>query len=153
MHFTLAFIGYVPDASVTPASEALRAGVAGRLPIEARLGAVGAFPSPRRPRAVYVGLAGGAEEVLACALAVRDQLGAREVPFDDKPPVAHLTVARLREDASAQDRAALARAIASPELAVPGLGFRIASATLFESRLSPRGPTYLPLATAALAGP
>ncbi len=145
LHFTLAFIGYVPEARLDPAQIALRAALADRPAIRARLGNLGAFPNARRPRVVWVGLAEGAVEARTYALAVRQELAAREVPFDDAPPVAHLTIARLRDDVGGVDRSALAQAVTALASEVPPLAFRLDTAVLFESRLSPRGPTYLPL--------
>lgn len=150
MHLTLAFIGHVPEARLEPARDAVRAAFADRPAIPARLGALGAFPNQRRPRVVWVGLAAGADDVTRYAGAVRAELAAREVPFDDAPPVAHLTLARLRDDVSATDRAALGAAVGGLAAAVPPLEFRIDVGVLFESRLSPRGPTYLPLERIAL---
>ncbi len=150
MHLTLAFIGHVPESRVAPAQAALRAACADRPAIAARLGSLGAFPNARRPRVVWVGLAEGADGVRASALAVRSELAGNGVPFDDAPPVAHLTLARLRDDVTAAERSALAAAVAALAADVPALAFRIGEAILFESRLSPRGPTYLPVARVPL---
>jgi 2'-5' RNA ligase len=150
MHLTLAFVGYVPEAIRAPAEAALRAALTDRAAFRARLGGLGTFPSPRRPRVVWVGLAEGADEVRAVAEAVRQELTVHGVPFDDAPPVAHLTVARLRDEAPVEVRAALGRAVAALSTAIPPLEFAVDEARLYESRLSPRGPTYLPLARAPL---
>ena len=150
MHLTLAFIGYVPDARLDAAAEALGAAAADRSVIHCRLGSLGAFPNPRRPRVVWVGLAEGAESVTASALAVRRELAARDVPFDDAPPVAHLTIGRLRDDVTGAERSALAQAVAGEAARVPPLDFDIDSTVLFESRLSPRGPSYFPKARVEL---
>ena len=56
VHLTLKFIGEVPAAEVDPIGEALEE-VAGRFrPFDMRFGAIGAFPSPRRPRVVWLGV-------------------------------------------------------------------------------------------------
>lgn len=150
MHFTLAFIGEVPDSSVDPARVALHAAVSGRGAFDARFSELGVFPNARRPRVIWLGLDEGAEPVRSCALSVRHELAARGVPFDDKPPVAHLTVARLRDDVSAEARGRIAEALAPIAAQVPALRFRIAEAVLFQSRLGRSGPTYLPLFRVAL---
>lgn len=142
MHLTLAFIGHVPETRAGDARTALDS-LAGAGPVDARLGPLGAFPNARRPRVVWAGMAEGGEAVRARALRVREALQAREVPFDDAPPVAHLTIARLRDRATTAERAALGEAVSRLAAAVPELRFAIREAVLFESRLSPRGPSYL----------
>lgn len=149
MHLTLAFIGHVPEGRVADARSALET-LGGSGAVEARLGALGAFPSSRRPRVVWVGLAEGAEAVRDRALRVREALGTRGVPFDDAPPVAHVTIARLRDAATAVERVALGQAVKREGDAVPARSFRIEEAALFESRLSPKGPTYVALARVPL---
>jgi 2'-5' RNA ligase len=61
LHVTLAFLGEQPDAAA-----ALAAGeeaFAGARSFTASLGAIGAFPSPTRPRVIWLGLAEGGREV------------------------------------------------------------------------------------------
>jgi len=143
MHLTLAFIGYVPDATAAAAARALRQSLAAEEPIACRLGEIGAFPTPTRPRVVWVGLGEGADAVRERADRVREALRAAEIPFDQKPAVAHLTVARVRDNVDAEARASIAESLRSAR--IEPLAFRIDEAVLFESKLARSGPTYLPL--------
>jgi 2'-5' RNA ligase len=143
MHLTLAFIGWAPDETAAIAGRALRNAFADTGPIACRLGAVGAFPTANRPRVIWVGLAEGEEGVRAAAVAAREALRAANVSFDDKPPVAHLTVARVRDEAPRSARDAIADVIRGSR--VEPLRFEIGEAILFESRLARSGPTYIPL--------
>ena len=143
MHLTLAFIGWAPDETAAIAGRALRNAFADTGPIACRLGAVGAFPTANRPRVVWVGLAEGEEGVRAAAVAAREALRAASVSFDDKPPVAHLTLARVRDEAPRSARDAIADVIRGSR--VEPLRFEIGEAILFESRLARSGPTYIPL--------
>ena len=69
----------------------------------------------------------------------------RSVPAEERPYQPHLTLARVREAAGLRAAALL-----------DGLGSRhcrhdhVDAITLFESRLSPKGPTYVPLQRTAL---
>ena len=143
MHLTLAFIGYVPDTTAAAAAAALRHSLAGKESIACRLGDAGAFPTANRPRVVWVGLAEGAAAVRERADAVREALREARVPFDEKPAVAHLTVARVRDDVDGAARAAIAESLRS--VRIESLSFRIDEAILFESKLARSGPTYIPL--------
>lgn len=150
MHLTLAFIGDVDDRVAAAAVRALEDAAARIAPFRGRLGEAGAFPNDRRPRVIWIGLAEGAEQVRDAAARVRGALDEQSVPFKDAPPVAHLTIARLRERATAADRLAVGAALAELRGAVPALAFDVAEAHLFRSVLSPRGPTYTTLARVAL---
>jgi 2'-5' RNA ligase len=148
MHLTLAFIGWVPEDEVAKAASALRDGVSSRARLSCRLGEVGSFPTATRPRVVWIGLDEGADAVRDCALAVREALRAHGVRFDDKPPVAHLTVARVRDGIGGAAREAIASALRGAR--VERLRFDIDEAILFESRLARSGPTYIPVERVSL---
>src|SRR5438105_3734805 len=58
MHVTVAFLGNVADAQMDRVCRAVAEGVAGFDPFTLRLDGLGVFPDSRRPRTVWVGLAG-----------------------------------------------------------------------------------------------
>lgn len=151
MHLTLAFIGWVQDPVADAARAAVAEAAAGIHAFRARLGTAGAFPSERRPRVVWVGLGEGADAVRAAAGGVRAALSARAVPFDDAPPVAHVTIARVRGTATPDERRSVATAVVSLGH-VPQLAFDVTDLHLMRSVLSPRGPTYTGVASAPLRG-
>jgi 2'-5' RNA ligase len=99
VHVTVRFLGDLDDAGVARVRASVRRSAAPlRAPV-ARLGRLGAFPRPERPRVVWVGLSEGEEGMKAVAAAVdrgleEDGFGRAEKPFR-----AHLTLARVREGA------------------------------------------------------
>lgn len=152
MHLTLAFVGEVPEDVARRATEAVRAAASSLAPFRALLGELGAFPSERRPRVVWAGMREGEREVRDAALAVRAALRERGVRFDDNDPTPHLTIARLRDDATAEDRAAVAAALGRNRAALSALAlFEVREIHLMRSVLARSGPTYMPLATAPLS--
>ncbi|MDP7976224.1 MAG: RNA 2',3'-cyclic phosphodiesterase [Thermoprotei archaeon] len=99
LHFTLAFIGEVSNDMVKRASEAIS-----RISYQtfnASLSGIGYFPSRERARVVWVGIKEeqGGRQLEELAELVRGALSSAEVPFDEKPFVPHLTLARAREGA------------------------------------------------------
>ena len=71
------------------------------------------------------------------------------VPAEDRPYAPHLTLARVKEPAGLS-RAALFQGLTSRQFG----RVHVDAITLFESRLSPKGPTYVALQRTALrAGP
>lgn len=151
MHLTLAFIGEVAEDVATAAAEAVAEAAPGVPAFRARLGKVGAFPTARSPRVVWVGLAEGTEGVREAALRVRAALARRRVPFDVAPPVAHVTVARLRDRVTPAERGAVRDALAGVAGQVRPLEFAIAEMHLMRSVLARSGPTYSTVTRAPLA--
>jgi len=92
LHFTLQFLGRVQDDESL--ADALERAVAPHAPFMARLAGAGAFPSPRRARAVWVGVAQGADELGALARAVH--VATEELGHDREARAftPHMTVAR-----------------------------------------------------------
>lgn len=114
-HFTMRFLGDLDDEQLVRVRESVRRGGAGLEAPVARLGRLGAFPRPERPRVLWVGLAQGGPQIEAVATAVNDALEADGFGFPDKPFRAHLTVARAREGARGVDALIKAAIPEAPE--------------------------------------
>jgi 2'-5' RNA ligase len=139
MHLTLRFIGDVPPEQ----AEAIVAGFSDVIPAAPfRLDAagVGAFSARGVPRVVWGGLAAGTAELRRVERLVSARLAALGVPPDDREFTPHLTLARVRDAAGLRTSALLAGFDQVPL----GTG-TVDAITLFQSRLSPHGPTYVPL--------
>jgi 2'-5' RNA ligase len=96
LHVTLAFLGSVDETQVEPLSAAVQRAVAGIRPFQARFDTIGGFPNGRRARIAWAGSHRADESFERLAQAVRS--AAREfASFDEKPPVLHVTLARLRD--------------------------------------------------------
>lgn len=99
-HFTVRFLGNLDDEQLGRVRESVRRSGTPLVAPVARLGRLGAFPRPERPRVVWVGLAQGGSEAEAVAAAVNDGLERDGLGGPDKPFRAHLTLARAREGAA-----------------------------------------------------
>jgi len=146
LHLTLAFIGDVPE-SRTPAIRTALAqpAVVRQFPLE--LAGAGAFPLRGRPRVLWVGIHEGRESLMAVAGDVRTRLGEAGVALETRPFSPHMTVARVKEPAGLRPAALL------EGLADAAIGrMTVDAITLFQSRLSPSGPSYHVLAQSPLSG-
>ena len=94
LHLTLRFLGPTPEASVPIVAEAVRRVAATQDPFEVRIDGGGSFPTPRRPRTLWLAVTHGTAELGSLARAVDRELVAAGWPSDDRPFRAHLTVAR-----------------------------------------------------------
>jgi len=140
MHLTLAFLGWTPDERLDAVCDAARAAVAGHRAFDLSLSGAGRFPASGRPRVVWLGIGEGAGALAGLAESVTAQLRGRELSFDDRPFAPHLTLARVRDDASGAEARTVAAAVDA--LVVPELRARIGAIAVVESVLSPKGPRY-----------
>jgi RNA 2',3'-cyclic 3'-phosphodiesterase len=145
LHVTLAFLGEQPEARLAALEEAgaaaAHASTSGRL----RLGTTGHFGSARAPRVLWVDLAGDLALLTNLEQHLVHELKAREFPTDERPFRAHITLARRRETAYGGPPPGW-----PPK--VEHASFPIDQLTLMHSRLSPRGPTYTPVAHFPIGG-
>lgn len=145
LHVTLAFLGEQPEQRLPLLEEvgasAASAGRTGTL----QVGRPGDFGPKRAPRVLWVDIAGEVQALLS--LQVKLAAGLRHAGFqlEDRPFTPHITLARRRETARG----------GSPDGWPPRIEprpFTMDRLTLFQSRLSPRGPTYIPLSEFQLRG-
>jgi 2'-5' RNA ligase len=148
LHLTLQFLGAVAEDRVDAIRGAVAAAAAAAPPIVLRVEGAGAFPSPRRPRVLWAGLAG---DVAPLAALVQD-LGARLAPLGHPPEArpfsAHLTLGRARDPRGAPR---LAAALA-PLAPAPPVAWRAEEVVLVRSHLSPKGSRYEAIARSPLGG-
>ena len=136
-HLTLQFLG--PVRRVAPVVEGLAAATAERAAFPFRLGGAGAFPKPGRARIVWIGAAVGGDELVDLGGAVAGALRPAGYEPDRTAFHPHLTLARLK----VPDNVADVLAAIGPDPV--GEAFTVGEVVLYESRLSPSGPTYTAL--------
>jgi RNA 2',3'-cyclic 3'-phosphodiesterase len=148
LHLTLRFLGEITEAQVKRVGEATHAVALGASPFTITLAGLGAFPSPLRPRVVWVGVAEGSQRLVALAEALNEEIVRRKFPREPRPFQPHLTVARARTGVSPLDLTGdLARAGA------PVIGSQeVAALTIMESFLRTSGSAYQEVAQERLQG-
>ncbi|HEV8536423.1 MAG TPA: RNA 2',3'-cyclic phosphodiesterase [Candidatus Limnocylindria bacterium] len=151
LHVTLAFLGETPEDRLADAAAAAEEAGRAVKPFALRFDRAGRFPERGRPRVVWLGIADGRESVERLGEAVYRGLRERGLRFDDRPLAAHLTLARMQDDASLAEARTVAAAL--DELPVPRLEMPVDGIALVRSVLSPKGPRYSAVVTLPLAGP
>jgi 2'-5' RNA ligase len=146
-HLTVRFLGDLDDSEVQRVRDSVRRSGAPLTAPLARLGRLGAFPRPERPRVLWAGLAQGGPEAEAVAAAVNDALEADGFGPLDKPFRPHLTLARARE--GARGVADLLR-VSLPEAPPAG---RLQQLAVMKSELHPSGAMYNVLEEIRLLSP
>ncbi len=146
VHLTLKFIGEVPSPRVEEL-ETVLGDVASRLrPFVLRFGPIGAFPSPRRPHVIWLGVELSPElrflkDDLERALA---ELG---IEREQRPYQPHITLGRAPRDAEAGEFRAFEEA--ARDLSIDA-EYKVTHLDLMRSRLDPSGAVYTRLMAAWL---
>ena len=141
MHLTLYFAADADTHAERRVHDALADPIP-QAPFNLSFQGLGFFPQRGAPRVLWLGIAEGIDQLRAIHREISRRLDPRKhVPEPFHP---HLTLARFR-DRAARDR--VAEIAAFPAAAGPSPIDRV---TLYESRLSPKGPTYTAVAEAPL---
>ncbi len=129
LHVTLAFLGNVSQSRYDAVVAALDGAAAGNSVLELTLDKLGAFPHERRPRVVYIGAREQGAPFRALARSVREAYAALGFRFDDDP-VAHVTIARVKEPQRPL-----------PTIKLAPIALRADSLSLFESLFDAKAKT------------
>jgi len=148
IHLTLVFLGEVPMDSLGDLEAAVRESVAPFGPLTLRVQGAGRFPPRGAPRVVWIGVEESTGGLLDLQKALAGATAALAEKVEDRAYQAHLTLGRVKSGKNARQLGEAVDAMAGH--AGPALEAR--EVTIFKSELSPRGPTYTPLARIALSG-
>ena len=152
IHLTLKFLGEVPARRLEAIERALARAVQEPFSLSVRLGRLGSFGGSTGLRVVWVGLEGDVEELARLAARVEGALDPLGFPRERRPFAAHLTLARVKEGASPQDRRRLFELVRSLE-PPPLPGATLETVSLMQSTLEPGGARYQCLARFPISSP
>ena len=150
MHLTLAFLGWTAEERLDAVVAAARAAADRQPAFDVAFAGAGRFPATGRPRVVWLGIGEGEPPLAALAADVAGELRARELRFDERPFAPHLTLARVRDEATGPEGRTIAAAVEALE--VPRLRTRVERIVVMESVLRRTGPTYSARAELPLRG-
>jgi len=148
IHLTLKFLGDVSLANVEMLKKILKTEVNEHHAFEISVGGLGAFPSPHRPRVVWVGLE-APSELMAVQNGVESAMARLGYAREERPFSAHLTLGRVSRNAMGRDERLIGDAIEAIKLGFLGVA-RVNEVHLYKSDLHPNGAVYTRLSTASL---
>lgn len=149
LHWTLHFLGEIDDNEVFEVCQAVERGAeqVEAFGLEAR--GVGAFPRLDSPRTLWIGAAGGRDQMEALHDAIDAALEPLGFRRELRRYVPHLTLGRAGRSLSREQSLRLAKELA--ELADFAAGTQqVDEVTVFASRLRREGPDYVALGSAPL---
>jgi 2'-5' RNA ligase len=141
-HLTLQFLGNHADLDAVIGAFDGFDGAGGRV----RLGGAGAFPSARRGRVLWIGLAEGTDVVTRLASGVAQCLAPLGYESEARPFRPHLTLSRSAHPID------LRPAVGALGRDPVGAAWDVGALTVYESQLRREGARYLERATIALPG-
>ena len=145
LHLTIRFIGEVDAALGDTIAAAL--GQPLRVPaFNLTIEGMGTFPPKRPPRVIWAGITAGLEHLHAVEQEVGSRLDKVVPSGENRDYHPHLTLGRVKSPAGLRPAVLLD----GLDQAVFGV-VRVGAVTLFESRLSSAGPTYVALGRTRLA--
>lgn len=97
MHLTLKFLGDIEESQVGDIQQALEQAARNHVAFSVDVKAFGVFPDLRRPRVLWMGLAGPTDRLIRLAGAMDAALTPLGFPVEHKPYTPHLTVARIKD--------------------------------------------------------
>jgi 2'-5' RNA ligase len=147
IHLTLAFLGEIAAAAVPAVVGTLSEYVDVRQ-FAAAFRGLGVFPPRGAPRVLWLGVEEGAEKIVEVQREVASRIDRLGIALERRPFHPHLTLARWKT--SKTSRPADRQPAFSSEAHNRVIRVNIDHATLYQSRLSPAGPTYTALTRANL---
>ena len=158
LHLTLRFLGETSDAHRTVVERGLASRIRSQPAFALVLHQLGAFPNWRRPNIIWVDFTGATAQLEQMQVLVDAAVRLADFAGEDRAFTPHLTIGRVKKEASARERTALGEVLqreqsrSTAQMAVFAARFTVDSIAFVQSDLHPSGPIYTMLASYSLNG-
>jgi 2'-5' RNA ligase len=129
MHLTLKFLGDVEEGALPDVIEGVRLAASRTPAFRFRTTMPGAFPSPRRPRVIWLGVE-PVDELFGLWEALEAELSCLGFERERRPFRPHITIGRIRSPGAAGDLTRLLAELERPEETVDVRDVRVVKSTL-----------------------
>ena len=150
IHLTLKFLGNVAADRIVEITEAMEEATQGISPFHLQLKELGVFPNPRRVQVVWVGLSGEIDKLTRLQQRIESSLAPLGFTPESRKFVPHLTLARVRNRASLNERQRLGELIVSTSFETVH-NIKVDSVSLMRSQLTRQGAIYSRISSAKLS--
>ena len=138
IHLTLKFLGDVDTRRLPDLYGATDRACASQAPFEVQVAGLGCFPNVRRPRVVWVGIVDQSGLLAALQRDIERACAALGYAPEERAFTPHLTLARVRQEATLGDVQALGGMVETAQVGALGVQ-RVECAHIFKSELRPEG--------------
>lgn len=148
IHLTLKFLGDVSVNNLEMLKKIMLTEVESHHPFEISVGGLGAFPSARHARVVWIGVE-APPDLLAVQHGIEAATARLGYDREERPFSPHLTLGRVSRNATARDAHLLGDVLESMKVGFLGVT-KVESVHLFRSDLKPTGSIYTRIFSASL---
>ena len=149
IHLTLKFLGDIETSMIEPITQAMADAAQKTSPFKLGVQQPGAFPSLQRVQVVWVGLGGEVDKLKQLHKLLDINLARLGFTAEQRPFKAHLTLARLGNEVSADERQQFGELVAATRLEA-GQNIKVDSINLIKSQLTRGGAIYSRISSAEL---
>jgi 2'-5' RNA ligase len=146
---TLKFLGNIVEETVGKVTEAMEAAAEGASPFSLEVKELGVFPNLNRVQVVWVGVVGEVDKLAKLQQSIDSNLTPLGFAPESRPFTPHLTLARMRNEASLTERQKWGQLVAKTSFET-SYTFEVNSVNLMRSQLTPQGAIYSRIGSVAL---
>jgi len=140
-HLTIKFLGNISTDQIPKITGIMKTAAAKVPPLELKLGGLGMFPSEHRPRVIWVALDGNTEPLAKMQRDIEQALAPLGFPPENRAFTPHLTLGRVRDNATPDERREIASVIKDKKIDYEAT-FTLRELSLMKSTLTPTGAIY-----------
>jgi len=141
IHLTLKFLGNIAVDKISEITRAIETAVQGMSPFHLEVKGLGVFPNLRRVQVAWVGINGEVAQLSQLQQRIDSNLAPLGFAPESRPFTPHLTLARLRQQASLAEQQSFGQLITGTKFTAV-YGFSIDSINLMRSELTREGAIY-----------
>jgi len=149
IHLTLKFLGAVDADRIDEVKMGMDEAVSGLAPFGLEVQEVGAFPNLNRVQVIWVGVKGELDKLMYLQKQVESNMEQLGFPREERAFTAHLTLGRVRNYTSPDDRRKIGQVLGQTSFASAN-SIKVESVNLMKSQLTPQGAIYTRLYAAGL---
>ncbi|MBA7564438.1 RNA 2',3'-cyclic phosphodiesterase [subsurface metagenome] len=141
IHLTLKFLGSIAVDRISEITRAMEEAVQGISPFHLEVKDLGVFPSLRRVQVAWVGISGEVDKLSQLQQHLESNLARLGFAPESRPFTPHLTLARLRNQASLDERQSFGQLIATTRFEA-AYTIKVDAISLIRSQLTREGAIY-----------
>ena len=148
IHLTLKFLGNIAVDTTVAITRAIEASVRGIKPFHLQVKELGVFPNLKRVQVAWVGISGEVDKLTQLQKHLESNLSPLGFAPESRSFTPHLTLARLSERASLDERESFGKLIASTKC--EGGDIKVKDISLMKSQLTRAGAIYTRISLVSL---
>ncbi len=152
IHLTLKFLGSIDADRIGEITLAMEEAAQGIPPLHLEVKELGVFPDSRRVQVAWVGLTGEVDRLGQLQQRIESNLALLGFTPESRPFTPHLTLARVRAQASPDERQKFGQLITGTQFEAPS-SIEVESINLMKSQLTREGAIYSRISSVSLKRP